>query len=153
MTSTEAILSLPRPLVNKLLAHAQQNSDIEVCGLIGNDALNKKYYYSIDNVSQDPSCNFLMDAPQQIKSMKKMRDKQQELFAIVHSHPKAAAEPSQLDIKLSGYKDVFFIIISLNTEGVLEMRAYTQQKNSMQEIELVLEIENNTPVTDETATR
>lgn len=139
MSATEQTLFLPRPMVNQILAHAQQNPDIEVCGLIGNNAADNKNYYAVDNVSKNPSCRFLMDAPQQIKAMKKMREKQQELFAIVHSHPAANAEPSLLDIKESTYKDVYYIIISLNTKGVLEMRAYTQQTDSMQEIDLVLE--------------
>lgn len=132
-------LELPRPLVNRILAHAQQNDSMEVCGLIGNSSTGKKSYYAIDNVSENPGCRFLMDAPQQINAMKKMRDKQQQLFAIVHSHPTASAEPSQLDIQENGYKDVFYIIISLNTKGVLEMRAYTQTGDTMQEIELILE--------------
>ena len=139
MPMTKQTLSLPRPMVNKILAHAQQNPEIEVCGLIGNDTANSKDYYSIDNISKNPSCRFLMDAPQQIKAMKNMRDKQQELFAIVHSHPNASAVPSQRDIEKNGYKDVYYIIISLNTKGVLEMRAYVQDKESMQEIDLILE--------------
>ncbi len=139
MTSSKQTLFLPRPLVNKILAHAQQHPDIEVCGLIGNDSENNKNYYRIDNVSKNPSCRFIMDAPQQIKAMKKMREKQQELFAIVHSHPTTNAQPSLLDIKESSYKDAYYIIISLNTKGVLEMRAFTQQKENMQEIGLVLE--------------
>jgi len=139
MTTSSQTLFLPRPLVNKILAHAQQNPTIEVCGLIGNSAENNKDYYSIDNVSKNPSCRFIMDAPQQIKAMKKMRDKQQVLFAIVHSHPTTNAQPSLLDIKESSYKDAYYIIISLNTKGVLEMRAFTQQKESMQELGLVLE--------------
>jgi proteasome lid subunit RPN8/RPN11 len=133
-------LYLPRPLVNKLLAHAQQNPDIEVCGLIGNSADEHKDYYPVDNVSKNPSCRFMLDAPQQIRTMKEMRDRQQQLFAIVHSHPSAEAIPSQLDIDESSYKDVFYIIISLNTEGVLQMRAYTQQQDSMQEVNLILEV-------------
>lgn len=132
-------LSLPRPLINKVLAHAQQNSENEVCGLIGKDTSDYKQYYPIDNISEKPSQHFLMDAPQQISAMKKMRDKQQQLFAIVHSHPSTEAVPSPLDIEQSSYKDVFYLIISLNTEGVLEMRAYIQQQDSMLEVELVLE--------------
>ncbi len=132
-------LELPRPLVNKILAHAQQNDSMEVCGLIGNSSAGEKNYYAIDNVSENPGCRFLMDAPQQINAMKKMRDKQQQLFAIVHSHPTTSAEPSQLDIQENSYKDVFYIIISLNTKGVLEMRAYTQTGDTMQEVELILE--------------
>ena len=139
MPITEKTLRLPRPLVNKILAHAQQNPEIEVCGLIGNSSSNKKNYYPIDNIANNPSCRFLMDAPQQISAIKKMRDKQQQLFAIVHSHPSTNATPSQLDIDESSYKDVFYIIISLNTKGVLEMRAYTQQQKSMQKVDLILE--------------
>lgn len=140
-------LYLPRPLVNKILAHAQKNPGIEVCGLIASstDSLvtDKKDYYPIDNISDQPHCRFLMDAPQQIEAMKQMREKQQQLFAIVHSHPTTAARPSRLDIDENSYKDVFYIIISLNTKGVLEMRAYVQQQDNMpgqmREIELVLE--------------
>ena len=139
MPTTENTLYLPRPLVNKILAHAQKNPTTEVCGLIGNNSSNSKDYYAIDNISKKPSCRFLMDAPQQIKAMKDMREKQQELFAIVHSHPGANAEPSRLDIEENDYKDVFYIIVSLNTEGVLEMRGYTQNKDDMQEVDLILE--------------
>ncbi len=139
MTSNNQTLFLPRPLVNKILAHAQQNPTIEVCGLIGNSKEGNKDYYCIDNISENPSCRFIMDAPQQIKAMKKMREKQQELFAIVHSHPTENAQPSLRDIKESSYKDAYYIIVSLNTKGVLEMRAFSQQKESMLEINLILE--------------
>ena len=143
MALRDKTLSLPRPLVNKILAHAQKNPKVEVCGLIGSSIGNsntaEKNYYPIDNIANNPGSRFLMDAPQQIKAMKQMREKQQKLFAIVHSHPTADAKPSQLDIKENSYKDVFHIIISLNTKGVLEMRAYIQQEDSMKEIELLLE--------------
>ena len=139
MSSTTKSLSLPRPLVNKILAHAQSNPDVEVCGLIGNSHSQDKSYYPINNISKNPSCRFLMDAPQQITAMKKMREHEQQLFAIIHSHPTTTATPSQRDIDENTYKDVFYLIISLNTKGVLEMRAYIQQQDNMQEVELVLE--------------
>jgi len=139
MSSTTNTLSLPRPLVNKILAHAQGNPDVEICGLIGNSDSQNKSYYPIDNISKNPSCRFLMDAPQQITAMKKMRENEQQLFAIIHSHPTTTATPSQRDIDENAYKDVFYLIISLNTKGVLEMRAYLQKMDSMQEVELVLE--------------
>ncbi len=142
MPSIIQTLELPRPLINKILAHAQKNASMEICGLIGNDRSDEKSYYTVDNISNNPSCRFLMDAPQQISAMKKMRDKQQKLFAIVHSHPTASAIPSALDISENSYKDVFYIIISLNTKGVLEMRAYTQTDDVMQEVELILEEKN-----------
>ena len=142
MSSTQQTLYLPRPLVNKMLAHAQHNPEIEVCGLIGNDEEGNKDYYPIDNVSKNPSCRFLMDAPQQISAMKQMREKKETLFAVVHSHPKSNALPSELDIEENSYNDAFYIIVSLNTEGVLEMRAYVKKEDSMQEVDLILEDED-----------
>lgn len=142
MTPTEHTLYLPRPLVNKILAHAQRNQSIEVCGLVANNRSNQKDYYAIDNIAEDPEHRFLMDAQQQINAMKQMREKQQELFAIVHSHPTSDAMPSDLDIEENSYKAAFYIIVSLDTKGVLEMRAYTQKEDSMQEIELILEDES-----------
>ncbi len=140
MPTPDNTLYLPRPLINKVLAHAQHNPEREVCGLIGsNPSSREKEYYPISNVSKNPSCRFLMDAPQQISAMKQMRDKQQQLFAIVHSHPDTDATPSPLDIEQSSYKDVFYLIISLNTKGVLEIRAYSQQQDSMKEIDLILD--------------
>ncbi len=139
LTKKPQSLSLPRPLVNKILNHAQINPNVEICGLIGNSNLQNKSYYPIDNISNNPSCRFLMDAPQQITAMKRMREKEQQLFAIIHSHPTAAALPSQHDIDENACKDVFYLIISLNTVGVLEMRAYIQKQENMQEVELVLE--------------
>jgi proteasome lid subunit RPN8/RPN11 len=142
MKTSAQTLYLPRPLVNKILAHAQHNPSVEICGLIASDASDKKVYYAIDNVAENPGCRFLMDAPQQIKAMKQMRDRQQQLLAIVHSHPTSNAQPSALDIAENGYRDAFYIIISLNTKGVLEMRAYTQRQDKMQEVELILEDES-----------
>lgn len=130
---------LPRPLVNQILAHAQKHPDVEVCGLIGNSSDDEKSYYAIDNISKNPSCRFLMDAPQQIKAMQRMRDKEQTLFAIVHSHPTSKAEPSAIDIDEQTYKEAYYLIISLNTKGVLEMRAYATEKGRMQEVDLILQ--------------
>lgn len=139
MPTKDQTLLLPRPLVNKMLALAQQNPDIEICGLIGNNENNnRKDYYAIDNVAENPACRFLMDAHQQIKAMKTMRDQQQTLYAIVHSHPTTSAIPSQRDIEENNYRDVYYIIISLNTKGVPEMRGYMPQADSMQAIDIDL---------------
>jgi proteasome lid subunit RPN8/RPN11 len=142
MPQTKEALHIPRPLVNRLLKHAQSSPEAEVCGLIASDNSNHMDYYPVDNIAETPDSHFLMDASQQIRIMKQMREKQQSLFAIVHSHPTTDARPSQLDIKENDYKDAYYIIISLNTKGVLEMRAYTQQQDSMKEIPLMLEDED-----------
>jgi len=53
-----------------------------------------------------------------------MRERGEELFAIFHSHPAAPAEPSALDMAQAGYPDALYLIVSLGTCGVLELRGF-----------------------------
>lgn len=140
----ENSLSLPRPLANQLLTHAQKNPDNEVCGLIGRgqDDHHNIEYYPVRNIADDSAHRFEMDPKQQIDAMKQMRDNKQSLFAIVHSHPTAQATPSSIDLERIEYDDVYYLIISLNTKGVLDMRSYLLTANGMQEVEMELEHED-----------
>jgi proteasome lid subunit RPN8/RPN11 len=117
-------IELPRKLVNELLHHAQLSQDQEVCGLVGKDSSDEYFFYPIDNVAEEPSTRFLMAPEQQLNAMKEINNKDQELFAIYHSHPTAPAIPSATDIELSAYPDTHYLIVSLNTKGVLEMRCF-----------------------------
>ena len=65
-----------------------------------------------------------MEPKQQVAAMKTMRESGEELFAIYHSHPNAPAIPSARDIEQAAYPDAYYLIISLNTKGVLEMRCF-----------------------------
>jgi proteasome lid subunit RPN8/RPN11 len=70
--------------------------------------------------------------------MKQIRDKQQNLFAIYHSHPTAPAIPSATDIEQASYPDAVHLIISLNTKGVLELRAFRINEQQVTELGLSL---------------
>ncbi|RLA05685.1 MAG: hypothetical protein DRQ47_00515 [Gammaproteobacteria bacterium] len=126
---------LPRPLVNQLLHLAQQSPEKEICGLIGSRE-REATCYPIDNVAVDASVLFALNASEQIAAMKSMRERNQELFAIYHSHPTASALPSVTDITEANYPDALYLIISLNTRGVLEMRGFYLGDNSMNEVAL-----------------
>ena len=89
-----SLLELPRPLVNQILAHAQQNPAEEICGLISSKNQKATKYYRIANVAENKAQRFEMSGAQQIAAMKKMRAQKEELMAIVHSHPIAPAIPS-----------------------------------------------------------
>jgi proteasome lid subunit RPN8/RPN11 len=78
----------------------------------------------VNNVAEEPSTRFLMAPEEQISAMKKINNDGQTLFAIYHSHPTAPATPSAIDIELTSYPDAYYLIVSLNTKGVLEMRCF-----------------------------
>ncbi len=131
-------LFIPRKLTQKLLHLAQISPEQEVCGLIGGQGNFARSCYPVNNISEQPAIRFEMDPEQQIAAMKTMRDKDEQLLAIYHSHPSAAAEPSQRDIQLASYPDAVYLLISLNTKGVLEMRGFHIQQGQTREIQLTM---------------
>jgi len=134
-----AEICLPRKLTNQLLHLAQISPETEVCGLVGANSDGVPVScYPVSNHSENPAQRFLLEPGQQIAAMKAMRDKNENLFAIYHSHPHAPAEPSATDIEQASYPEAVHLIISLNTKGVLEMRAFKIVNKAVEEFPLRL---------------
>jgi proteasome lid subunit RPN8/RPN11 len=131
-------IKIPRKITNQLLHFAQQSPDAEICGLIGGKKGLATRCYPINNRADQPLQRFLLDAEQQISAMATMRDQGEELFAIYHSHPSAPAIPSDTDLELAAYPKALYLIISLNTKGVLEMRGFKINHKIAREIALSL---------------
>jgi proteasome lid subunit RPN8/RPN11 len=136
-----APIKLPRSLVNQLLHFAQTSPGKEVCGLIGVDRQRLYHFYPIPNAAETPGDRFEMEPLTQIATLRDMRELEQNLFAIVHSHPSSSAEPSASDLIEMGYPAALYLIISLNTRGVLEMRAYRldEQSQVFNEVPLIMQ--------------
>ena len=131
-------IQIPRKLTNQLLHLAQLSPDLEVCGLISSKNGLPIHCYPVANVAEHPQQRFLLDAKQQISAMAKMRELGEDLFAIYHSHPTAPALPSTHDLELAAYPDALYLIISLNTKGILEMRGFKIQQKTALEIPLIM---------------
>ena len=132
-------IQLPRKLTHQLLHLAQSSPDQEICGLIGANLKGLAVScYPVSNQASLPNIRFQMDEPQQIAAFKLMRERQENLFAIYHSHPTAPAEPSASDIEQANYPEALHLIISLNTKGVLEIRAFRIANGNVTELGLSL---------------
>ncbi len=132
----ERCLQLPRKLVDKIIMHAQQHEDMEICGLISKSGNSPGRYYAVKNIAADPAVRFEMDPKEQIAAMKHMRDHGEQLLAIVHSHPAGPPVPSAADLAQIGYPDAFYIIVSLETKDAPEIRAYRMDRDIMQPVVL-----------------
>lgn len=136
MNQTE--IQIPRKLTSQLLHLAQISPNFEVCGLIGSKHGLPTHCYPIKNAAEHPQQRFLLDAGQQISAMTKMRESGEDLFAIYHSHPTAPALPSTNDLQMDAYPDAIYLIISLNTKGILEMRGFKIHQKTALEIPLTM---------------
>ncbi|GMR20944.1 MAG: hypothetical protein BMS9Abin36_1542 [Gammaproteobacteria bacterium] len=125
---------LPRTLVTRLLSIAQRSPDQEVCGIISGTAEQAfLQVHPVDNVAKHPQQHFHLDDKSLIDTLRNIREAGNHLSAIYHSHPNSPAKPSLTDIEQHGYPDALYLIISLNTEGVLEMRGYYIHNKSVEE--------------------
>ena len=136
MNQTE--IQIPRKLTSQLLHLAQISPNFEVCGLIGSKHGLPTHCYPIKNAAEHPQQRFLLDAGQQISAMTKMRELGEDLFAIYHSHPTAPALPSTNDLQMDAYPDAIYLIISLNTKGILEMSGFKIHQKTALEIPLTM---------------
>jgi [CysO sulfur-carrier protein]-S-L-cysteine hydrolase len=131
-------IHISRKLTNQLLHLAQLSPESEVCGLIGSIKGIPSRCYPIQNTAELPQQRFLFDPAEQISAMKRMRETGEELFAIYHSHPAAPAIPSMTDLEMAAYPEAYYLIISLNTKGVLEMRAFKIDQKVAIEVPMLL---------------
>jgi len=129
---------IPRAIVNQLLHHAQLSPDNEVCGLIGSKDGVPVHCYPVANVAAEPQRLFAMDPAQQIAAMRGMRERDEELFAIYHSHPTSPALPSSTDLAQANYPGTLYLIISLQMPGVLEMQGFALRDNGVKEVPLAI---------------
>ena len=135
---TQDRFQIPRKITNQLLHLAQISPDFEICGLIGSKNGLPSTCYPVKNIAEQPRQRFQLDAKEQISAMAKMRDLGEQLFAIYHSHPSAPATPSVTDLELAVYPEALYLIISLNTQCILELRGFKMDSRSVQEIALSL---------------
>src|SRR3569832_1802910 len=128
-------LILKRPLVNQLLRHAQHQPEQEVCCLIVNrgDAM---HFYPVANISDTPQCLYEMNTAQQSGTLRLMRERGEALFANYHSHPHSPPAPSFIDLEQAAYPDTLYIIASLESKGVLELRGYRLRDGTVEELTL-----------------
>jgi proteasome lid subunit RPN8/RPN11 len=121
---TDIPIRLPRNLVNQLLHCAQLSPDRGACGLVG--AMNGSPHscYPIGNVAPEAVRGYAFDPQECEAALREIRERGETLFAVFHSHPDEAAEPSAEDLHHSEFAGALRLIISLNTKGVLELRCF-----------------------------
>lgn len=117
-------LKLPRTVVNEILTQAQHSPEAEICGLIASKRGQASRCYPVSNSAPHPARRYQMEPKAQIEAMRQMRENGEELIAIYHSHPHTPATPSTIDIEEASYPDAVYLIISLDTEGVLQLSAF-----------------------------
>lgn len=107
MTANDADLVMPRRLAIQILHEAQIAQPESICGVLG-----------IPPAAQEPS-SFVRGAESELA------ERGETLWARLWSNPTEPAVPSADQLRAGG----LYLVVSLNTKGVLEMRAWELRGN------------------------
>ncbi|HSD84480.1 MAG TPA: M67 family metallopeptidase, partial [Anaerolineae bacterium] len=117
---TPAVLTFPRPLYDRMLAHVLSNPTLEMCGLLaGRDGVVDRVW-PVPNALHSPVA-YRMDGSEFSEAMIGCDF---EPLGIFHSHPAGPPVPSPTDIAEAAYPDSIYVVISLQT-AAFSVRGFT----------------------------
>jgi proteasome lid subunit RPN8/RPN11 len=130
---------LPRAMVDDLLLQAHADPQREICGLISARHGTPCSIYPVANVSPLPEQLFEMQPAAQIAAMRTMRERDESLYAIYHSHPHGTAVPSAEDRAQAAYPRALYIIIAPAADSGEDLRGYRLEEGGFRKVELEIE--------------
>ena len=112
------MLVLSSNQVDAIIAHARETEPRECCGLIGGEASGlAQTIYRTRNVAADPLLAYDAAPEDLFAAQRAMREREEELLAIYHSHPRSSdPQPSATDVRLAYYPSAVYLIVGLGEE-------------------------------------
>jgi proteasome lid subunit RPN8/RPN11 len=108
------MLKLSSQQVDEILADARAASPEECCGLLGGNDSAAKSLYKLRNIAANPLVTYEAAPEELFNAQRLMRERDEELLAIYHSHPRAAEpSPSETDVRLAYYPAAVYLIVGL----------------------------------------
>lgn len=136
-------------LLNKIITHSKRELPNEACGILagppsclGQDKKDSvqqvSKVYEMTNADKSPE-TFFMDASEQLRVIKEMRNSNLEMVGIYHSHVASQAYPSSHDVELALYPDASYVIVSLKDKDNPSARSFKIWDNKITEEEMKIE--------------
>ncbi|PWT90020.1 MAG: hypothetical protein C5B55_10365 [Blastocatellia bacterium] len=135
------MLRLRRDQVQAVVAHAWEAAPNECCGLIGGDETGQaQNIYRLRNVNSNPETAYEAAPEELFAAQRQMRERNEHLLAIYHSHPRAnTPTPSETDVRLAYYPGAIYLIVGLAGEDAI-LRAFeiSEPEQSWHEVEYAI---------------
>lgn len=128
------MLSLPRAMVDQVVAHARRDHPDECCGVISAKDGVAAQVFEMENAERSPTgFSFGTDS---LKVYRAMDDADEEPWIVYHSHTATEACPSRTDIRWSATAGFpYWLLVSTRSEED-EVRAFTIADGVVTEVDL-----------------
>lgn len=129
------MLSLPRTMVDQVVAHARRDHPDECCGVISVKDGVAARLVEMDNAERSPT-GFTFDSSEWLKVYRELDDADEEPWVVYHSHTATEAYPSRTDIRWSATAGFpYWLLVSTRADED-EIRAFTISDGDVTEVEL-----------------
>src|ERR1700749_1041014 len=107
------MLTIPRPLYDKIVAHARADHPDEACGVIAGPAGSDRpeRFIAMMNAERSPTF-YRFDSAEQCRVWRGMDDKDEEPVGIYHAHTATEASPPRPDIPDAREPQAHYVLVS-----------------------------------------
>ena len=116
-------------------AHARREHPAECCGVLSGKNGVITNIYPLRNEADTPETKYFATPEDLFAATKRMRESDQELLGVYHSHPRSPAYPSASDVEMAFYPEAIYFIISL--EPSVELKAFKIEGSRIESVEIV----------------
>jgi len=95
------IVTISRAARERILAHAAESPETEVCGLLFGNELKIINALRTNNVARNPANSFEIDPAALFTAIRAERDGGERIIGHYHSHPTGLAQPSVRDTEMA----------------------------------------------------
>jgi proteasome lid subunit RPN8/RPN11 len=136
--SLKRVLSLPREMVEAIVAHARRDHPDECCGVVaGRDGAATRMF-EMENAERSPT-GFTFDSAEWLKVYREIDDADEDLLVVYHSHTMTEAYPSRTDVRWSANTPgVSWLLVSTREADETEIRSFRIDDGVVAEEELVV---------------
>ncbi|HLO01413.1 MAG TPA: M67 family metallopeptidase [Pyrinomonadaceae bacterium] len=122
---------------DQLLTYAREAAPAECCGLIGGVSRMAGSLYPLRNVAADRNVSYEAAPEDLFAAQRRMRERNEELIAIYHSHPRSAEPaPSDTDVRLAFYPQATYFIVGLaGPQPVIRAFRISEREQRWEEVE------------------
>jgi proteasome lid subunit RPN8/RPN11 len=117
------VLQLPKKFADEIIAHAFEEDPKECCGVLAGPKARFIKRFPMTNVDQSPY-RFSWDPKELLKVYLEMEDNAWEHRAVYHSHTHSPAYPSDTDVRMAGWPEAYYLIVSLEDKTRPVIRAF-----------------------------
>ena len=128
------MLTIPKDLHDKIVAHARRDHPDEACGVIAGPAGSDRpeRFIPMTNAARSPTF-YEFDSTEQFQVWKQMDERDEEPVVIYHSHTATEAYPSRTDISYANEPGAHYVLVSTRDPAVAEFRSYRIRDNEVTE--------------------